>query len=317
MHAICRVVALAAAAASGTAAASAQSYPSRAIDMIVAAPAGGITDTMARALQNEMSRALGQTVNIGNKDGASGTVALADLTRAAADGHTLAFTPNNPIAAQPLVQKVTYTPASFRYICLAYYTPLVLVAGPQAPFKTVEEFVSFAREKPENLAYGYPGLASQQHLAMLAVLNAIGAKAREVSFTSAAAALRGLFDGTVMAIVDTSAIAAATDFPVLAALSEERMRTLPDVRTMKELGYAATGFLAGGVIAPASISTAVADTLEKACAGGTASAEYKAVAGRMNIEARYLPAEDFRKLIATDWAANGEILARSGLAAGK
>ncbi|MET0536794.1 MAG: tripartite tricarboxylate transporter substrate-binding protein, partial [Xanthobacteraceae bacterium] len=145
----------------------------------------------------------------------------------------------------------------------------------------------------------------------------IGAKARGVSFTSAAAALRGLFDGTVMAIVDTSAIAAATDFPVLAALSEERMRTLPNVHTMKELGYAATGFLAGGVIASASISVAAADTLEKTCAGATASAEYKAVAARMNIEARYLPGEDFRKLIAADWAANGETLARSGLAASK
>ena len=317
MRAICRVVALAAVAASGAAPANAQTYPSRPIDMIVAAPGGGITDTMARALQNEMSRTLGQAVNIANKDGASGTVALTDLTRATADGHTLAFTPNNPIAAQPHVQKVPYTPASFRYICLTYYTPLVLVAGPQAPFKTAEEFVSFAREKPENLAYGYPGLASQQHLGMLAVLNAIGAKARGVSFTSAAAALRGLFDGTVMAIVDTSAIAAATDFPVLAALSEERMRTVPDVRTMKELGYVATGFLAGGLIAPASITAAAADMLEKACAGATASAEYKAVAARMNIEARYLPGEDFRKLIAVDWAANGETLARSGLAAGK
>ena len=71
---------------------------------------------------------------------------------------------------------------SFRYICLTYYAPYVLIAGPQAPFKTFDEFVRFAKAKPENLIYGHPGLASQPHLGMLAVLKAIGADGLGVPF---------------------------------------------------------------------------------------------------------------------------------------
>src|SRR5262245_64421773 len=136
----------------------AQSYPSRPINMIVPFPPGGNTDIMARALQNEISRTLGQTVVIINKGGAAGTLGMIDLVRAAPDGYTIALTPNNPITSQPHVQKLPYAIDSFRYICLTYYAPYVLMAGPQAPFKTFEEFVGFAKAKPENLIYGHPGV---------------------------------------------------------------------------------------------------------------------------------------------------------------
>ena len=317
MRIIARALVFAAVAVSGAAPAHAQSYPSRSIEMIVPFPAGSITDTLARAMQSEFSRALGQTVNIANKDGGLGTLGMIDLARAAPDGYTIAFTSTNPLSAQPHVQKVPYGTASFRHICLAYHAPLVLVAGLQAPFKTAEELVESARAKPESLVYGYPGVATQQHLGMLAVLKAIGANGRGVSFASGAAALRALFDGSVMTMVETPAVAPATDFPVLAALSEERMQALPDVRTLKELGYAATAFIAGGLVAPANIPAAAAGALEKACAAATASPEYKTMAGRLNIQPRYLSGEDFRKLVEKEWAETGEIIARAGLAGAK
>jgi tripartite-type tricarboxylate transporter receptor subunit TctC len=317
MRIVARALVLAAAALSCAAPAHAQSYPSRSIEMIVPFPAGSITDTMARAMQSELSRALGQTVSIANKDGGLGTLGIIDLARAAPDGYTIAFTSNNPLSAQPHVQKVPYGAASFRHICLAYHSPLVLVGGLQAPFKTAEELVALARTKPQSFVYGFPGVASQQHLGMLAVLKAIDANGRGVSFTSGAAALRALFDGGVVAMVETPAVAPATDFPVLAALSEERMQALPDVRTLKELGYPATAFIAGGLVAPANIPAAAAEALDKACAAATASPEYKTMARRLNIEARYLSGEDFRKLIEKDRAENGEIIARAGLSRAK
>src|SRR5262249_9282947 len=178
----------------------AQSYPARPINVIVAFPPGGNTDIMARALQNEMSRALAQTVVIINKAGAAGTLGLIDLSRAAPDGYTIAVTPNNPLTAQPHVQKLPYAMDSFRYVCLTYFAPYVLIAGPQAPFKTFEEFVAFAKAKPENLVYGHAGLASQPHLGMLAVLKAIGAKGLGVPFGGAGPMAQALLSGTVMAI---------------------------------------------------------------------------------------------------------------------
>jgi tripartite-type tricarboxylate transporter receptor subunit TctC len=295
----------------------AQSYPGRPINVIVSFPPGGNTDIMARALQNEMSKALAQTVVIINKPGAAGTLGLIELSRAAPDGYTIALTPNNPLTAQPHVQKLPYALDSFRYVCLTYFAPYVLIAGPQAPFKTFHEFVSFAKAKPENLIYGHAGVASQPHLGMLAVLKAIGAEGLGVPFTGAGPMAQALLSGTVMAIAETPAVAAASNLPVLAALSEARIAALRDVRTMKELGFPAASFTAGGLIAPASTSAAALATLEKACADATARTKYKAIAARLNVEARYLPGDAFRTLFEADSIDNAAAIRGAGLATSK
>src|SRR4029078_13247638 len=275
----------------------AQTYPSRPVTMVVPFPPGGNTDLMARALQTELAKALGQSVIISNKGGAAGTLGILDLVKADPDGYTMALTPNNPITAQPhLQQQPRYGMDTFRYVCLTYYAPYVLIAGPQAPFKTFAEFVKFAKAKSENLVYGHPGLASQPHLGMLAVLKAIGADGLGVPFTGAGPMAQALLGGTVMAISETPAGAQASNLPILAALSDTRITALPDVRSMNELGFPATGFTAGGMIAPADTPAEVAGVLEKACAHATATADYKAIAARLNVEARYLPGEAFRKM---------------------
>src|ERR1043165_9252083 len=82
-------------------AAAAQTYPSRPVQMVIPFPPGGNTDLMGRALQDEMRKALGQPIIIINKGGAAGTLGIIDVTRAEPDGHTIGFTPNNPLTAQP------------------------------------------------------------------------------------------------------------------------------------------------------------------------------------------------------------------------
>src|SRR5262245_32960876 len=225
MHPIARRLAMVTLSAAAATAASAQTYPTRPINMVVPFPAGGNTDIMARALQAEMSKAMGQSIVIINKGGAAGTLGLIDVARAAPDGYTIALTPNNPLTAQPHLQKLPYGMDSFRYICLTYYAPYVLIAGPKAPFKTFDEFVKFAKAKPENLIYGHPGLASQPHLGMISVLRAIGADGLGVPFTGAGPMAQALLSGTVMAISETPAVAAASNLPILAALSEARLRS--------------------------------------------------------------------------------------------
>src|SRR5205085_12397220 len=113
------------------------------------------------------------------------------------------------------------------------------------------EFVAFAKAKPENLVYGHAGLASQPHLGMLAVLKAIGADGLGVPFTGAGPMAQALLSATVMAITETPAIAAATNLPVLAPLSDARIPALADVPTMTELASPAPSFTAGGFLAPA------------------------------------------------------------------
>lgn len=304
---------LAAALALLSAPAAAQTYPSRAVQMIVPFPPGGNTDLMARALQEELRKALGQPVIVLNKGGASGTIGIVELVKAQADGYTIALTPNNPLTAQPHLQKLVYGMDSFRYLCLTYFAPYVLIAGPQAPFKTFDEFLKFARTKPQDLTYGHPGPGSQPHLGMLAVLKAIGVEALGVPFQGAGPMAQALHSGTVMAIAETPAVAQASNLPILAALSDERIAALPEVPTMRELGYPAEGFTAGGLIAPAETPPAAVAALEQACAQATASAEYRAIVERLNATPRYLPGAEFRKLFEQDSARNAEALKRAGL----
>ncbi len=295
--------------------AAAQSYPTRPVTMVVPFPPGGNTDIMARALQHELGKALGQTIVIINKGGAAGTIGLNEVVRAQGDGYTIALTPNNPLTAQPHLQKLAYGMDSFRYICLTYYAPYVLIAGPQAPFKTFDEFLKFAKARPENLVYGHPGPASQPHLGMLAVLKAIGADALGVPFQGAGPMSHALLSGTVMAITETPSVARASNLPILAALADERIAALPEVPTMRELGYPAEAFTAGGLVAPANTPDAVVAALEKACAQAAAADEYKAIAERLNATPRYLPGAAFRKLFDEDSIQNADAIRRAGLAA--
>jgi tripartite-type tricarboxylate transporter receptor subunit TctC len=297
--------------------AAAQVYPSRPITIIVPYPPGGNTDIMGRALQVELSKSLGQTIIISNKGGASGTIGIRELLKAEPDGYTIVLTPNNPLTAQPHLQKLNYSIDSFRYVCLTYHTPYVLIAGPQAPFKTFAEFVKFAKAKPENLVYGTAGAASTPHLAMLAVLKAIGADGLAVPFQGEGPQSQALLSGTVMAIASTPAVAAASNLPVLAALSEERIATLPDVPTARELGFPAEAFTAGGLIAPGATPDDVVGVLEKTCAEAASTAEYRSIVERLNVTPRYLSGAAFRKLFESDSIRSREAIRRAGLDASR
>lgn len=294
-------------------AASAQTYPSRPVTMVVPFPPGGNTDLMARALQTELSKTLNQPVVINNKGGAAGTLGILDLMRAEPDGYTMALSPNNPLTAQPHLQQLRYGMDTFRFVCMTYYSPYVLIAGPQAPFKTFAEFVTFAKAKPENLVYGHPGVASQPHLGMLAVLKAIGADALGVPFQGSGPLTHALLNGTVMAVTETPAVAKASNLPILAALADERVPGLPDVPTMRELGFPALGFTAGGLIVPANSPDVAVQTLEKACAAAAAAPDYKAIVERLGASPRYLPGAEFRKMFEQDSREAAEAIKRAGL----
>jgi tripartite-type tricarboxylate transporter receptor subunit TctC len=314
MHRYARTALLAALIAALPAAALAQAYPSRPINMIIPFPPGGNTDLMGRALQDELRKALGQTVVIQNRGGAAGTLGIIELARAAPDGYTIAMTPNNPLTAQPHMRKLPYGMDSFRFICLTYYSPYVLIAGPKAPFKTLKEFLAFAKAKPENLIYGHPGVGSQPHLGMLAVLKALNVQALGVPFQGAGPMSQALLGGTVMAIAETPAVAQAANLPILAALTDERISVLPDVPTMKELGFPAQGFTAGGLIALKDTPADVAATLEKACEKAVTSSEYKVIAARLKAEPRYLPGPAFRLLFDVDSKSAAAAIKDAGLA---
>jgi tripartite-type tricarboxylate transporter receptor subunit TctC len=274
-------------------AAAAQDYPARQVNMVIPFPPGGNTDLMARALQPELAKALGQAVIVINKGGAGGTLGNIEVGAARPDGYTIGLSPNNPLTAQPHIQK--------------------LIASPKAPFKTFAEFMAFTKAKPDNLIYSSPGPGTQPHLGILAVLNAIHAEGVHVPFTGAGPMSQALLSGTVMAMVESPAVAKASNLAVLAALAKTRIAALPDVPTMAELSFPAEAFTAGGIIVPAKTPDAVVARLEKACADAVASSGYKNAADKLNAVARYLPEKEFRAMFEQDSVRNAEAVTKAGI----
>ncbi len=293
--------------------AAAQDYPSRAVNLVIPFPPGGNTDLMARALQPELAKALGQPVVIINKGGAGGTIGNIEVANAKPDGYTIGFTPNNPLTAQPHVQKLPYGMDSFKYVCLSYYVPYVVMASPKAPFKTFQEFAAYAKEKPYNLIYASPGPGTQPHLGILSALSAIKAEGVHVPYTGAGPMAQAMLAGTVMAMSESTAVAKASNLTVLAVQTSERIPALPNVPTMKELGFPSEAFSAGGLVVPAATPDAVVARLEKACADAVAAEPYKAATDKLNATARFLSGKDFRKMFDEDSVANAEAVKKAGI----
>jgi tripartite-type tricarboxylate transporter receptor subunit TctC len=313
MRPIQQSIVIAAAGLLLAASAAAQDYPSRQINMVIPFPPGGNTDLMARALQPELAKALGQSVVAVNKGGAGGTIGNIEVANARPDGYTIGLTPNNPLTAQPHVQKLPYGMDSFRFVCLTYYVPYVVIGSPRAPFKTFADFVTFAKAKNDNLIYASPGPGTQPHLGILSALAAIKAEGVHVPFTGAGPMTQAMLAGTVMAMSESTAVAKAGNLVVLAAQTKERIPALPDVPTMQELGYPSEAFSAGGLVVPAKTPDAVVARLQKACSEAVASEGYKSATEKLNATARYLPEAEFKAMFAADSTRNAEAVKKAGI----
>ncbi len=275
--------------------AAAQTFPDRPITLTVGYPPGGNTDLMARALQPEFSRALnGAAVVVQNRAGAAGTLGAADVARARPDGHTLLFTSNNPITAQPHMQALSYGMHSFRFICMTYDTPQVLIAGPKSPFNDFQGFAALAKQPGQALVFATPGQGSTQHLLTAQLLAALHGDGLHVPFTGAGPMAQALLGGQVMAFVESTAVAKRSDLVALAVFTPARLPILPNVPTLAELGVPLVGSTSGGILAPADTPDAVAATLEKACLGAVATHAYQAAAERLNAGAAALGSTAFR-----------------------
>jgi tripartite-type tricarboxylate transporter receptor subunit TctC len=236
--------ALAAACVLSAPAVLAQAYPAKNISVVVAYPPGGDTDATARMLSEKLAQRLKATVIIDNKPGAGGTVGNTFVGRAPADGYTLLFTPN-PFTTAPMVMKL---PASATYDVLNGFEPiiktstqpLVLVAHPNAGFKTIPEMIAAAKSgKP--LTYASPGAGSPMHVVAEWLNHAAGVKITHVPYRGVGPSVVDVVAGHVnTAWVTLGAVSQYTStgrLIPLAIADAKRSSLAPQVPTLAELGY--------------------------------------------------------------------------------
>jgi len=239
------LAALAATAASGSAQAQAQNYPTRPIRLIAPYAPGGIADIAARLVGQKLSEAWGQQVIVENRPGANGFLGVTAVARAAPDGYTLLVATTGDITVNPVVfKKVPYDVGKdLVAITMLSDTPTVLAANAASPFKTVADVIKAAKEKPGEIAIATPGIGSINQLAFEWMGLGTGTKFLHVPYKGGAPAATSLAGGDiplgVLAISSVNPFLQNNRIRVLAVTTAKRSSFNPQWPTLQESGVPA------------------------------------------------------------------------------
>lgn len=255
-------------AMSGTPALADDNWPTQPIRWVVPYPAGGGTDVVARTLAQAITPALGRQVVIDNRPGAATIVGADAVAHSRPDGYTLLTADTATLAANPsLYKKLPYDPAKdFVHVGMIARFPLILVANPNFPARTLKEAVDYARQHPGKVNFASPGAGSPHHLAMELFMEQAGIRMVHVPYKGAAPAVQDLLAGQVdVMFLDLAAgqqNVLGGKLRALGAATPRRLAPLPQVPTIAEGGIA--GFEAyawQGVVAPAGTPKSIVTRL--------------------------------------------------------
>jgi tripartite-type tricarboxylate transporter receptor subunit TctC len=279
-------------------AAAAQQYPDKPIRMIVPWAAGGSTDVTARALAKAAEASLGQPIVIVNVPGASTTIGMGQLNRAAPDGYTIGTLSSTSYNFTLSGQKLPYDAiAGFSYI--SYYGDnLIGVAVPaSSPFKTLQELIAHA--KTNRLTYGTAGAVTTQHLIGAGLQKATSAQIDHIPMNGSAGSINALLGKHVDFIIETSVWMPhlqSGNVRVLAVNTPERSKHLPNVPTLRELGFPYLRSVQG-IIAPPGLPEPIREKLETAFRRALTDPAFVGVMDRMSMEVIDMSGKDSKALV--------------------
>ncbi len=311
MHPYARRLALpvlAAIALAGAAPAQAQAWPTKPIRLLVPLAAGSTADIVSRFAAQELGKALGQSVVVENKPGAGGTIAMAELARAPADGYTIAFASQGTLVFN---QAIFATPG---YDSVKDFQPLAFVGGvsnvmivpPDSPARTPHDIVAEAKANPGKLTYSSGGAGTSHHLSGVLFANITGAQLVHVPYKGSPQGVLAVMTGEVnMGFFNTPTVISQIKggkVRPLGVTSLERSPLLPDVPTLSEQGikdYEMNTWF--GFVAPAGTPPAVVARLNAELNKILASPEAKEKLGPQGFDlSPGKTPEQFGKLIAAD-----------------
>jgi tripartite-type tricarboxylate transporter receptor subunit TctC len=248
----------------------AQSKPLR---LIVPFPPGGATDITARALQEPLSRALGQSVIIDNRAGAGGSIGVAELAKAAPDGHTLGLATLSTHGVNPAVyKKLPYDPIKdFAPVTELVKAPGVLVVNPKLPVNTLEEFVKYVKANPGKVTFASPGNGTIGHMWGELFKSTTNTFMLHIPYRGAGPAITDLLGGQVMAYFDQVASSLpyiqSGKLKALAVTWPTRLEVMKDVPTYAEKSMFSNNDPSWfGLLAPAGAPVATVNRIHQAVA---------------------------------------------------
>jgi tripartite-type tricarboxylate transporter receptor subunit TctC len=302
------IIGTAAAVAAGRASAQ-DAYPSHAITIINAFPPGGANDIVTRPLATAMEPILKQPVVVETKAGAGGQVGAQVVASAKPDGYTL-LTHNTGISGYAEVDKLFGRPpkatrADFITLARIVADPVVLLVNDQQPWKTLKEFIDDAKQRPNAILYSSGGLYGATHLPMALLSTAAGGlQMRHLPTNGGGPAITAILGNNVQATAQTVSASLthikAGKLRPLALYGGTRSKVLPDVPTLKELGYDVEYYLWVGLFAPKGTPPQIVSTLGSAIDKAAHSDQFTATLANLGLDLAYLNGADF----ATFWEAD-------------
>jgi tripartite-type tricarboxylate transporter receptor subunit TctC len=299
------------------AAAHAQTYPARNIEMIIPWVAGGGVDIVGRAMAAAMGAELKQNIVVLNRDGAAGTIGFNALANAAADGYVLGGGPTTPVANAPyLVKGTRYTVESFDYICQYFENVFTLAVSEESPLKSAKDLLAAAKADPGKLTYGHAGPGTIPHLAAENLALELGMKFQHVPFRGDAQLLPILLKGDISFASTALASIRGQKIRPLIVFADKRHPAWPDVPIASEFGVKASvppGH--NGVFGPKGLPAPVREKLEAACASAVKSETVQKAIANVGGLITYLTAEQFRAQTVADYKFKGDLIRQLGLEA--
>jgi tripartite-type tricarboxylate transporter receptor subunit TctC len=291
-------------------------YPARAVQVIVAFPAGGSVDVMARNLVAAMSALLGQQFIVVNRDGASGSIGFGQVAAARPDGYTLGAGPTTPIATAPhLMKDLKYGVDSFEYICQSFENVFTISVRPESPFRSIGDVIAAARARPGKVSYGHSGNGTVPHLSVSNLAYRLGLDLVAIAYRGETAALPDVIAGRVDFGAPSVAVVVGQKMRVLAVFADRRHPSFPEAPTFSELGMPSMPPGLNGLFAPKGTPPAIVAALERACEQATQSASFRAGAQRMHQPVVYLGSAAFAERARSDYRYKGELIKALGIKA--
>lgn len=294
----------------------AENFPTKPISVIVGFGAGGSTDLAMRALANVASKTLGQPIVIENKPGGGGSLSISILAKKNPDGYNLGIL-NTGVLINQHIRPVNYdTDGDITPIIQFAQYQAGLVVRADSPWKTLNEFLEYAKSKPGGVSYSTAGVGTQQHLVMTRLGEQLGIKWTHVAYKSGPETLFAVEKGEVDASSQTAEWTAAVNdkrLRLLAVYGDTRMKEFPDVATLVESGYKIVAPSLLGIVGPSGMDPEKVEKLSQAFKNAMQDEKFLKITEQFSLRIAHQGPAEFRKTIANVNATWAPIIKQSGL----
>jgi tripartite-type tricarboxylate transporter receptor subunit TctC len=300
------------------AASSADGWPSRPVRMLSPYGAGGSNDISLRILAEQFEQRMGQKFLVENKPGASSTIASQTVAHADPDGYMFLYAAAPYATAETMLGHLNYDPRrDLRPVALAMLVPLFLIVNAKSPYKTLQEFVDYAKSKPDGVTFASPAAGSQPHLAAELLMRTAGFKGLAVQFqgdaTSYTELLAERVDATTTAIPTALPHIKAGTLRVLGCFSEGRSTVYPDAPTLREQGQDVVAVAWFGFLAPGATPDPIVEKMQTEINHALSDESVKQKLSVQGLDVHYLPGAQFGKFIDGESEKWGKIIREAGL----